>query len=619
MKQLKVSYFLRLSLLLCVVLLTACVNDDDDGVTMKVKVGDAVPSFVLDDELGNELRSASLNGQVFLLNFIDTNCPDCRNELQVLQRIYDKYQDEVPILNVPRSQTKEELQAYWEQAELTLPFYIPRNQQLYYLFASKIVPRTYVIDSNGKVYAAFTDSPIADFDTLDGILQQLLGDDDKVNLSIKLRVQTRGIEEYYFHNEYTVSNLHLYFFDSETKKFYTKGVITDLTKDDSSYDTEYDITYHISSLKLRGGVYDILAIANYDNAPDEVENEAELLDMIDDITYKDGFQANIPDKGPVMTNRASSLMEVDLTPWIGKTHVLTIEMERVLAKLQIGVSQNVFHLMHDGQKYADVNITNYKLVNMNKQYYLFQHRDILPEFIARSTPYTMPFNYSDYLEQVNEYVIDPFFYQKTAITSDAERFRDYYQSWYGNFTTEGFASMPAADSYGYVYVLENTCFKTSQKNGYTPGVVFKGAVNPVFVYLYDNVLKDLVSEPRPEYWPNTIYLYNYNFYGSIHALNIASGLTLDELVDHTDAELKQYGIKQCKFNMGVYETFYTYWINHLGSSATEMNPMEYGLVRNHFYRMRVVGVSGIGSSVITPDIMRDNRPTSVSFMSVEAN
>lgn len=159
---------------LLVAMLTACVDDPKDEDTMKVKMGDTVPTFVLDDSEGNEIQSLSLSGRVFILNFIDTACPDCRQELQVLQRIYDKYQEEVPVLNIPRSQTKEELQDYWEETGLTLPYYIPHDPKLYYQFATKTIPRTYVIDSNGKVYAAFSDNPIADFDTLDTILQKLL-------------------------------------------------------------------------------------------------------------------------------------------------------------------------------------------------------------------------------------------------------------------------------------------------------------------------------------------------------------------------------------------------------------------------------------------------------------
>jgi hypothetical protein len=213
--------------------------------------------------------------------------------------------------------------------------------------------------------------------------------------------------------------------------------------------------------------------------------------------------------------------------------------------------------------------------------------------------------------------VDPLFYKKTTNITDATRFRNYYASWFGDFTTEGFASMPSAGNFGYAYILENTARSECQKNGYSPGIVFKGAVSPVLVYMYDNDTRQLLAEKRPEYWPDNIYLYKYNFYGSIQAINMAGDLALDELEDYTDSQLKAYGIKQCKFNMGVYETYYTYWIHHHTATAQHMEAMEYGIVRNNYYKMAIVGVSGIGNSVITPEIMRDNYPNSYEDIVVE--
>ena len=60
----------------------------------------------------------------------------------------------------------------------------------------------------------------------------------------------------------------------------------------------------------------------------------------------------------------------------------------------------------------------------------------------------------------------------------------------------------------------------------------------------------------------------------------------------------------------VYETYYTYWIRHRNDEASSMGPMQYGIVRNNYYKMTITGVSGIGTSTITPDIMRDNYPNS---------
>ena len=434
---------------------------------------------------------------------------------------------------------------------------------------------------------------------------------DMVNISLRVSVSTRAnpIDEYYFHNEYTISNLYIYFFDAETKQFFTRASVTELTKEESHYDTQYDITYLFNTIRLHAGVYDIFTIANYDYAPEEVSNEEDLLNSIDSLTYQEGIEASMPDKGPVMTNRATSHLAVDLIPWINKYYILNVELERVIAKLQIGVSQNSFSLEHDGRKYADINITNYKLVNLNRCYYLFQHRDSLPTFSGQPV-FTLPKHYEDYSDNGEQYVVDPYFYQKTSDAASVARFSQYYKSWYGDFTTADFASMPSADNHGYAYILENTAFKDSQKNGYSPGIVFKGAVSPVFVYLYDFNQHMLKEERRPEYWPKTIYLYNYNFYGSIQAVNVASGFSLDELETYTDAQLKPYGIKKCNFNMGVYETYYTYWIQHRGNTVEPMGPMEYGIVRNNFYKMLVTGISGLGNSVITPDVLRDNYPNS---------
>lgn len=600
----------------------ACVNDSEEGeeTTPLVNVGDPVPDFQLSGIDGKSISSSSMGGKVYILDFFDTRCPDCQKELQILQQLYDKYQGAVPVLNVPRSQTKDEIQEYWNQAGLSMPYYIASDQQLYYKFAKSNIPRTYVVDDNGKICAAFSDSPVADYDTLDGMLQQLLEKAQSrqgfVDLTIKLKVPAKsGIDEYYFHNEYTISRLDVFLFDAATKKFFTKAVVTGLTKDDSTPDTQYDITYIFDHIRLRAGVFDIFAITNYDNCPDEADDEEEFLNMIDSVTYRDGIEASIPDKGPVMTSRATALLDVDLIPWINKSYLLNIDVERVMAKLQIGVSQNAFQLKHNERKYADINITNYKLVNLNRQYYLFQHRDSLPEFSSQPT-FTIPFHFGDYSDEGEQYVVDPLFYQKTLNATDAAMFRNHYKSWFGDFTTENFASMPSADNYGYAYILENTAFKTCQKNGYSPGIVFKAAVNPVFVYLYDSNQRTLKEEYRPEYWPSTIYLYNYNFYESIQAINVASGLQLDELETYTDAQLKTYGIKKCKFNMGVYETYYTYWIRHRSYHADNMEAMQYGIVRNNFYKLIVTGISGLGNSVITPEIMRDNYPNSYADVRV---
>jgi peroxiredoxin len=590
-------------------MLTSCINDDekDDRLDL-VRTGDTVPEFTLTDADGNTVSSSSLRGKAYLLSFFDTGCPDCQKEFPVLQKIYDKYKEVLPILNVPRSQTIDEVRDYWDKNGLSMPVYTSSKQSLYYEFATSGIPRIYVVDGQGKVQAIFTDSPIADFDTLDAILQQLLKD-STVNLMIKLRVPTNDIEDNYFQNEYTISHLEVFFFDCATKKFVSKAVIDNLTQDEDKFDTKYDITYIIPSQRISVGIYDIFAIANYEHLPDNIDNQYEFLNMVDSITYSSGIVSYIPSPGPVMTSQATSMLGVDLIPWAGKNYTLTLEMERVLAKLQIGLSREYFELRHNGNKYADVKITNYKLVNLMKRYYLFQHTDYLLQ-LGDKPAFQIPDNFDEDHDQDNHYVVDPLFYQKRPNKTDALKLKDSYASWFGSYDTDNYASIAATNKYAHTYILENTSYKDSQKNAYSAGIVFKASVSPVFVYLYDHKTRTLIKEYRPEYWRDVIYLYNHNFYGSIQAVNIAGGLSLDELETYSDSQLKAYGIKQCKFNMGVYETYYTYWIQHRDSASDSMGSMKYGIVRNNFYKIVVTGVSGLGSSQIVPDIMRDNYPNS---------
>ena len=425
-------------------------------------------------------------------------------------------------------------------------------------------------------------------------------------LSMKVRMPAPATDEdEYFQNEYLISRFELFLFDAQTKEYVDKAIINDPIPAEELFNNLYDITYLFKSLRVKVGRYDMFAIANYEKTPEEIKDENEFLNMIDSISYPSGVEPYISDKGAIMTSRATAMLNVDLTPWNGKEYYITIDLERVLAKLQIGVAKEYFELKNNGNKYADIKITNYKLVNLSKRFYLFQHTDRMTELDTKPD-FQMPTNFGEYQEDEDRYIVDPMFYKKTTSTSDAQSFNNYYASWFGNFNTSNFASITAVGKYGYAYILENTSFKDSQKNGYSAGIVFKASVSPVFVYLYDSKTFSLIKEHRPEYWGDVIYVYNYNFYGSIQAINAASELMLDELETYDDRQLQQYGIKKCNFNQGVYETYYTYWIQHRKNPADNNGSMSYGVVRNNFYKIIITGISDIGHSMIVPDIMHDN-------------
>ncbi len=611
MKRYSKTYLAVFSIVLLFGMLTACQNDESNySRSSIVNVGDEMPAFTLTGTDGETLTSASLSGQVYLLNFFDTGCKDCQKEFPILQQVYENYKGRVIVVNVPRSQALSEVEAYWKEHDLTMPYYKANDSQLYYKFANSGIPRTYIVDRLGKVQALFTDSPVAAYEDIDNQLKGLVGEDTEGTISLKIKVSTRSDgDQYYFQNEHVISKLDVFFFDVQDEKLLQKVTINNLIKAEDEKSQDYDITYIINSLRIKIGRVNIFAIANYYHLPDDITDQATFLNMVDSLSYSDGIVSSIPVEGAVMTNRATSLLNVDLVKYNNKVYVLNIDMERVMAKVRLGINQNTFPLSYGTKTYANIHITNYKFVNLNTRYYLFQHKDH-ETTLGKKPVFLMPENYEDYNEGADEYIVDPYFYDKTNSDAAVNSFANRYKAWYGKFTTDDFASMPAAGNFAYAYILENTAFKECQKNGYLPGIVFKAAVSPITVLIYDTKTKQLVSEDRPEYWPSRLYLFRQKFYGSIQAINFDSSLKLDELKTYTDSQLKQYGIKQCMYNQGVYETYYTYWIQHRTNLADMMGPMKFGIVRNNFYNMLVTGVSGLGYSVITPEVLRDNYPNS---------
>lgn len=65
---------------------TACIDDDVEEGTVDLQTGESIPVFsvVMDD--GQIITSETLKGEVSLIVFFHTGCPDCRKELPVLQK-----------------------------------------------------------------------------------------------------------------------------------------------------------------------------------------------------------------------------------------------------------------------------------------------------------------------------------------------------------------------------------------------------------------------------------------------------------------------------------------------------------------------------------------------------
>ncbi len=91
--------------------------------------------------------------KITVLNFFATWCGPCLNELPHLQGIADRFADQkdVVFVVVGREESQEILDAFASKNGYRLPFVADKEGSLYSVFAKSIIPRTYVIDSTGKI------------------------------------------------------------------------------------------------------------------------------------------------------------------------------------------------------------------------------------------------------------------------------------------------------------------------------------------------------------------------------------------------------------------------------------------------------------------------------------
>ena len=130
----------------------------DLATTTIIKVGDVMPVFNTTSLSGNSFSSDVLKGKVVLINFWATWCPPCKAELPLLQKnIYDKIKDDnFTVLCISRSEKEDVVKKFIEQFKYTFPVYLDTKSKTYNLFASKYIPRNFVVGKDGKVKWAST-------------------------------------------------------------------------------------------------------------------------------------------------------------------------------------------------------------------------------------------------------------------------------------------------------------------------------------------------------------------------------------------------------------------------------------------------------------------------------
>lgn len=132
------------------------VDDDDEKVTERVRVGDCVPTFSVEtvraDGSTGTFSTAALTGETVIV-FFHTTCPDCQRDLPKLDSYYRQHKDEAgfQMVAISRAEDAESVAAYWKENGLSMPYSAQTDRRVYELFASSLIPRVYYCSPQGIV------------------------------------------------------------------------------------------------------------------------------------------------------------------------------------------------------------------------------------------------------------------------------------------------------------------------------------------------------------------------------------------------------------------------------------------------------------------------------------
>jgi peroxiredoxin len=118
------------------------------------KTGDVAPGFQGQTLEGQpfDLKETASKNKILVINFWETWCGPCKQELPYLQRIHSRFnQQGFSIIGVYQSSPEQEVQSMIQENSLTFPMVFDETRSISSQFKIIGVPTTFVVDANLKI------------------------------------------------------------------------------------------------------------------------------------------------------------------------------------------------------------------------------------------------------------------------------------------------------------------------------------------------------------------------------------------------------------------------------------------------------------------------------------
>ncbi len=142
--------------------------------TVLVVVGDPAPGFELVTLEGEIFNLEAQRGKVVLINFFATWCPPCREELPFLENeIWRRFDPDLfALIVVGREENDEVIGPFVESNGYSLPFAGDPDKVAYDQYASRFIPRNFVIGPDGTILFQSQGFEREDFDRMIAVIEK---------------------------------------------------------------------------------------------------------------------------------------------------------------------------------------------------------------------------------------------------------------------------------------------------------------------------------------------------------------------------------------------------------------------------------------------------------------
>lgn len=125
--------------------------------TVGIQPGNCAPNFTVKSLTGEAKELYQTNEKPTYINFWATWCGPCQNEMPMIQKMYQKYKDDINfvVINATMSDDLEDVRGFIVDYKLTMPIYLDQPKQgekeITSQYKLRGVPTQVLIDADGKI------------------------------------------------------------------------------------------------------------------------------------------------------------------------------------------------------------------------------------------------------------------------------------------------------------------------------------------------------------------------------------------------------------------------------------------------------------------------------------